>query len=116
MTTCAICLNTVRETRSHVPLRCGHLFHSHCIDAWKRQGKHTCPTCRKVFDGSNFKVQLIVHNMANETSNTLPVENDFSLDVLDIFFDVDNLIDLDSLLADFGVSMTDLDPLVLDTE
>lgn len=116
MTTCAICLNTVRETRTHTPIRCGHLFHSHCLDEWKQRGKHTCPTCRKIFDGSNFKVQLIVHNMANETSNTLPVESGLALDVLDVFFDVQNLVDLDSLLSDFGMSVSDLDPLVLDTE
>ena len=116
MTTCAICLNPVRVTRSHVPIRCGHLFHSHCLDNWKQRGKHTCPVCRKIFDGSNFKVQLIVHNMSNETSNALNVESTFALDVLDVFFDVQNLIDLDSLLSDFGMSVSDLDPLVLDAE
>lgn len=116
MTTCAICLNQVRVTRSHVPIRCGHLFHSHCLDNWKQLGKHTCPVCRKIFDGSNFKVQLIVHNMSNETSNTLNVESTFALDILDVFFDVQNLVDLDSLLSDFGMSVSDLDPIVLDTE
>ena len=36
-TTCAICLNPVRETRQNKPIRCGHLFHSHCIEEWKRR-------------------------------------------------------------------------------
>jgi len=72
--------------------------------------------CRKIFDGTNFKVQLTVHNLANETSNSLNVDTTFALDVLDVLFDVQNLVDLDSLLSDFGVSVTDLDPLVLDTE
>lgn len=116
MTTCAICLNTVRETRSHVPIRCGHLFHSHCINHWKRQGKSTCPVCRKIFDGSKYRVQVTVHNIANETSNALIVNNILTLEVLDIFFDVENVIDLDSLLTDLGVSMTDFNPLVLNTE
>jgi hypothetical protein len=117
MTTCAICLNTVRETRSHVPIRCGHLFHSHCIDNWKHQGKNTCPVCRKIFDGSNYKVQVIVHNMSSQTSNTLTVnENLFALEALDVFFEVQNLVDLDSLLSDFGVRMTDFDPFVFDAE
>lgn len=116
MTTCAICLETVRETRSHVPIRCGHLFHSHCIDNWKHQGKNTCPICRKVFDGSNYRVQVTVHNLANENSNTVALNNIFALEVLDMFFNIENDIDLDSLLADFGVSMSDLDPLVLNTE
>jgi len=54
--------------------------------------------------------------MSNETSNALNVESTFALDVLDVFFDVQNLIDLDSLLSDFGMSVSDLDPLVLDAE
>lgn len=116
MSTCAICLNTVRETRRHTPIRCGHLFHSHCIDNWKQRGNHTCPICRKIFDGSNFKVQLVVHNLANETSNNVSIDSVFALDVLDVIFDVQNLIDLDSLLSEFGVSMSDIDPLVLDAE
>jgi hypothetical protein len=114
MTTCAICLNTVRETRRHVPIRCGHLFHSHCIDDWKKRGKSTCPVCRKIFDGSQYKVQLTVHNMYNETSNTLTVhDNMFALDVL---FEVQNVVDLDSLLSDFGVGVTDFDPFIFDAE
>ena len=116
MTTCAICLSTVRETRSHVPIRCGHLFHSHCIDHWKQQGKNTCPVCRKIFDGSQYKVQVIVHNMSNQTSNALNVNSTFALEALDVFFEVDTIIDLDSLLSDFGVSVSDFDALVFNTE
>jgi hypothetical protein len=38
------------------------------------------------------------------------------LDLFDISFDVENQPDLDSILADLGVSLTDFDPTVLDTE
>jgi hypothetical protein len=38
------------------------------------------------------------------------------LDLFDINFDVDEIPDLDSILADLGVSPTDFDPSVLDTE
>jgi hypothetical protein len=116
MTTCAICLNTVRETRTNAPIRCGHLFHSHCIENWKKLGKQTCPVCRKVFDGTNFKVQLTVHNNIQQTSNVLPLSDVVALDILDVFFDVDTTIDLESLLSDLGVSMSDLDSTILDTE
>ena len=116
MTSCAICLNTVRETRLNEPLRCGHLFHSHCIENWKQSGKQTCPICRKIFDGTNFRVQLTVHNNAHETSNTVTLSDDVLFDILDVFFDVDTSMDLESLLSDFGVSMSDLDPAILDTE
>mgnify|MGYP001242388007 FL=1 len=54
--------------------------------------------------------------MLHETSNTVEVSDQFLFDVLDVFFDVDNLIDMESLLRDFGVSMSDLDPTVLNTE
>jgi hypothetical protein len=72
--------------------------------------------CRKVFDGTQFKVQVTVWNNMTETSNVLDVENDFVFDALDVFFDVDNITDLDSLLSDFGISVTDFDPSVLNTE
>lgn len=116
MSTCAICLDPVRETRQNTPIRCGHLFHSHCIESWKQRGNLKCPVCRRIFDGSNYKVQIVVHNLVNETSDTVSVDSIFALDVLDVMFDVHTLFDLNSLLSDFGVSMTDIDPLVLDTE
>lgn len=113
MTTCAICLNTVRETRTHLPIRCGHLFHSGCLENWRQRGKRTCPVCRKIFDGSQYKVQLTVHNLEDDTSNAITVNSLFALDVV---FEVQNLIDLDSLLSDFGVGVADFDPLVLHAE
>jgi hypothetical protein len=79
-------------------------------------GKQTCPICRKVFDGSNFKVQLTVHNNIHQTSNVLLLSDAISLDILDLFFDVETPLDLESLLSDFGISMSDLDPSILDTE
>ena len=116
MTQCAICLNEVRQTRKNVPLRCGHLFHSHCLQNWKNKGKVTCPVCRKVFDGENFRVQITVHNLFENTSNTVTVENDFIFDALDVFFDIEDETDLSSLLDDFGVSVSDFDPSVFNTE
>jgi hypothetical protein len=38
------------------------------------------------------------------------------MDVFDMSFDVEDTVDLDSLFADLGVSLSDLDALVLDTE
>ena len=116
MTQCAICLNEVRQTRTNTPIRCGHLFHSHCLQNWKNKGKQTCPVCRKIFDCENFRVQITVHNLFEDTSNTVTIEDDFIFDALDIFFDIGNDTDLTSLLGDFGVSVTDFDPAVLNTE
>jgi len=119
MSTCSICLNQVRMTRTNPPLRCGHVFHSECIEQWKEQGKNTCPECRKVFDVSNFKVTLTVENNCNATSNVISMNDDMIFNVMDIFdisFDVEDVVDLDALLSDIGSSLADIDPLVLDTE
>lgn len=119
MSQCAICLNEVRSTRTNTPLRCGHVFHSHCLEEWKNKGKNTCPVCRKVFDVSQFKVTVTVQNNYTAESNTVSLEDEAVFNVMDIFnisFDVENTLDLESLLSDLGMSLSDLDSLILDAE
>jgi len=119
MSQCAICLNEVRSTRTNTPLRCGHVFHSHCLEEWKNKGKNTCPVCRKVFDVSQFKVTVTVQNNDTAESNTVLLEDEAVFNVMDIFnisFDVENTLDLESLLSDLGMSLSDLDSLILDAE
>ena len=119
MPECAICLGEVRSTRANTPIRCGHIFHSHCIQKWKDEGKNTCPTCRKVFDVSQFKVTLTVQNNYTAAANSVYLNDESVLsvmDMLDITFDVEETLDLDSLLSDLGVSLSDFDPSVLNTE
>ena len=116
---CSICLNEVRATRSNPALRCGHVFHSECIKGWKEQGKNTCPDCRKVFDVSQFKVTVTVQNNYTAQSNAVSLQSEAIFNIMDIFdmsFDVENTVDLDSLLSDLGMSLSDLDSLVLDAE
>ena len=79
-------------------------------------GKVTCPICRKVFDGSNFRVQITVFNDYESTSNTVSLENEFILDALDFIFNIEHEDDLSSVLDDFGVSVTDFDPSILNAE
>jgi hypothetical protein len=115
---CAICLNEVRCTRHNPPIRCGHIFHSHCLEQWKAKGKQTCPICRKIFDGANFKVMVTVTNNFENTSNTHEISagDPHIFDILDIFFDVGDQTDLNSLLTDFGVSVSDFDPSIFNAE
>jgi len=119
MSTCVICLNEVRSTRNNPPIRCGHIFHSHCLEKWKSQGKNTCPTCRKVFDASQFKIIVTIQNNFTAASNSVSLHEGTILDVLDLFdltFDIENQPDLGSVLADLGMSLTDFDPTILDAE
>jgi len=95
------------------------MFHSHCLQRWKEQGKNTCPTCRKVFDASQFKIVVTIQNNYTAASNSVSLNEESIFDVLDLFditFDVEDQPDLDSILADLGVSLTDFDPTVLDAE
>jgi hypothetical protein len=95
------------------------MFHSHCLQGWKDQGKNTCPTCRKVFDASQFKIVVTIHNNYTAAANSVSLNEESIFDVLDLFditFDVENQPDLDSILADLGVSLTDFDPTVFDAE
>mgnify|MGYP000845271248 CR=1 FL=1 len=63
-----------------------------------------------------FLVIVAIHNNFESTSNAVLLESEFIFNALDIFFDVENEIDLSSLLSDFGVSVSDFDPLILNTE
>lgn len=119
MSTCSICLSEVRCTRKNPPARCGHMFHSHCLQEWKDQGKNSCPICRKIIDGTQFKITVTVQNNYTGTANSVSLNEDSIFNVLDLFdinFDVDEVPDLDSILADLGVSLSDFDSSILDAE
>jgi hypothetical protein len=117
---CSICLTEVRSTRSNTRLRCGHIFHTECLDKWKEKGKNTCPTCRKLFDVSKFTVTITVTNNDTGNSDSVPVPESEAmlrfLDECDINFDIENVLDLRSLLSDLGMSLSDFNSGVADTE
>jgi len=75
--------------------------------------------CRKVFDASKFRVTVQIQNNVTEVVDTVTLNQESMFDVLDLFdinFDFEDLVDLDSLLSDLGVSRTDLDSSIFDTE
>jgi hypothetical protein len=95
------------------------MFHSHCLQEWKDQGKNSCPICRKIIDGAQFKITVTVQNNYTATANSVSLNEDSISNVLDLFdinFDVDEVPDLDSILADLGVSLSDFDTSILDAE
>lgn len=42
---CAVCLRRIEEEEMR-ELRCSHLFHQSCLDAWIAHKHATCPICR----------------------------------------------------------------------
>ena len=44
---CAICLGDFEENDKIKTLRCGHFFHSDCVDPWLINEKALCPVCRQ---------------------------------------------------------------------
>ncbi|KAJ8648554.1 hypothetical protein MRB53_001577 [Persea americana] len=48
---CAVCLCNIEEGEEMRELRCEHLFHRGCLDAWLGYRHLTCPICREALPG-----------------------------------------------------------------
>ena len=75
--------------------------------------------CRKVFDVSQFKVVVQIENRFTSRSNavTATEQEVFNvIDLIDVNFEADDESDLESLLADFGMSLADFDAAILNAE
>ena len=73
----------------------------------------------KFFDVSKFQITLEVTNQYTLRSNALTLNNQQIFNVFDSFdiqIPADNDLDLDSLLADIGVNIADLDALLLEDD
>lgn len=64
----------------------------------------------------NIKYKLLYIIIIKRRSNVIELHGNYIFDALDLFFDLNNDLDLESLLNDFGVGMSDLDPSIFDTE
>ena len=123
---CAICMNSVKRTRQTPGLKCGHLFHNHCIDDWKKKGGERCPICRKMLNGVEYRVTLNIENLNSQTSNVIELSinsiqnliNELNIDMnyisTEIQFDIDNLEELNEIISEFGVS--NVNSLIFHTE
>lgn len=49
---CPVCLSNFAEEEVICELKCGHRFHSNCVQVWIEE-KGTCPICRREFEGLN---------------------------------------------------------------
>jgi hypothetical protein len=60
-----------------------------------------------------------IQNNHTAVSNSVSLMGESVFDILDLFdinFDVQNQLDLDSILNDLGVGLADFDPSILDAE
>ena len=72
-----------------------------------------------MIDGTQFKITVTIQNNYTATANSVSLNEESIFNVLDLFdinFDVDEIPDLDSILADLGVSLADFDSAILDAE
>jgi hypothetical protein len=72
-----------------------------------------------VFDVSQFKVVVQIENRFTSRSNavTATEQEVFNvIDLIDVNFEADDESDLESLLADFGMSLADFDASIFDAE
>lgn len=126
---CVICMESMtRRTCKTIP--CGHKFHTKCIDRWKER-QNTCPTCRRYFDCSRFKVTLTIEDTripsvisntvdSNVVNTLIPNINSgaitFENRTSDMTFDISEMDELEQLLADLGTSFSNLNPPHLNAE
>jgi hypothetical protein len=114
MDECAICLAHLRRTRSSRELSCGHVFHSKCIDKWKKASANasadsTCPLCRKKFDVPKFKVMVSIENTESNVTETTQLLDYSNLFInmfaitTELHFNVENDDELESILSDIGL-------------
>ena len=121
---CAICLNSVRETRSTPRLDFNHVFHSHCFDTWKSRGGTTCPLCRDHIRKSLYRVYIKIENCetgeehSNVTERRMGGQDLQDLEITEIIMDVDSLNEIYELVdrGFFGLTRADFDAIGLNTE
>lgn len=77
---CSICLNpfekTCKQKRYVKRLRCGHVFHSVCIDKWI-DIKGTCPYCRNVLLNRNIIPKKAISYVSDVSARNLLYEDFF---------------------------------------
>ena len=126
---CCICLNPV--TKKGRVLECSHEFHQSCLERWKSEFKYNCPTCRRPFDEPEFKMTIkILSTKTNEElahtlnidENTLDFFNRMNINstsiqsLTNLELNIENSSQLNTILQDIGISITDFNTLVPHTE
>lgn len=125
---CSICLMHTNKTRATKTLICGHVFHRRCITQWCINDGATCPMCRRIINPSKYKISINIENLETNVASLMML-SEVSVMALfggfntqefptntEIQFQMANDGDLQSLLRDLHISLTDVNPLVFDAE
>lgn len=116
---CAICLNSVRQTRGTPKLDCNHVFHNSCFNTWKSSGGTTCPVCRDHLKKSLYKVHINIENLeTGEIHSHVTEPREGVSELYEIVFEVDHLQEIQELIDGgfFGLTRSDFDAIVFNTE
>lgn len=122
---CSVCLGPMAAQQANRTLPCGHMFHSRCVDRWKRScpGDPTCPMCREPFDLPTYRCRLIIERVSDnqravsnfETQTVQDIVEGFGLDFraimpstggrlyTDIHFDIEPTEALEEILRELGL-------------
>lgn len=126
--TCSVCLNSMNQNQATRTLPCGHVFHTRCLERWKRTcttQDPTCPMCREPFDLVTYRCRLIIEKAGEgesertvrdfETQNVASIIEGFGLDFraivpnsngrfyTDIHFDINVDEVLEDILRELGL-------------
>jgi hypothetical protein len=121
---CAICLNSVRQTRGTPQLDCKHVFHTSCFNNWRSQGGTTCPLCRDHIQKSLYRVHIKIENIETGETQTNTFDRRIGgqelngLERAEIIFDADELQEIHELIDGgfFGLSRSDFDTFTFNTQ
>jgi hypothetical protein len=76
---CTICLESIEENvvseNANVKTRCGHHFHSGCLEKWVC---NTCPVCRAVLDETKPVVSPYDHSSEDREAILHAVEDELT--------------------------------------
>lgn len=58
---CLFCLDSLISKEISILIPCGHVFHSECIELWRKQKKKNCIECKTIFKNI-IKIYGLVDN------------------------------------------------------
>lgn len=72
---CPVCLENLRySTKYYYALKCGHLIHLECCEAYVQSGNVNCPVCGRSFHKMGQNEKNMIEEAINLTRDQIPQE------------------------------------------